>query len=68
MCSRADKYHEYTLFNMSFVDQFREVRQVERFPKLKALKIRANTNRSLFCEYNNGFGHKIEIATTSKML
>ena len=29
-------------------------------PKPKALRVRANTNRSLFCEYHNGFGHKTE--------
>ena len=33
---------------------------MERFLKPKALRVRANTNRSLFCEYHNSFGHKTE--------
>ena len=31
---------------------------MERFPKPKAIQVKANTNRSLSCEYHNGFGHK----------
>ena len=49
-----------TPLNMSLIDLFREVRQAERFPKSKALKTRASTNRSLFCKYHNGFGHRTE--------
>ena len=45
---------------MSLADLYKEVGQVEKFPKPKAIRVRANTNRSLFCEYHNGFGHKME--------
>ena len=58
--ARAGKYSEYTPLNVSLSELFREVGQVERFPKPKILKMRANTNKSLFCEYHNGFGHKTE--------
>ena len=60
MHSRASKYHEYKPLNVSLSEMFREVGQVERFPKPKILKMRANTNKSLFCEYHNGFGHRTE--------
>ena len=46
--------------NVSLSELFREAGQVERFPKPKVLKMRANTNKSLFCEYHNGFGHRTE--------
>ena len=42
---------------MSLADLFLEVVQVEKFPKPKTLKNRASTNKSLFYEYHNGFGH-----------
>ena len=45
---------------MSLADLYREVGQVEKFPKPKAIRVRANTNRSLFCEHHNSFGHKTE--------
>ena len=45
---------------MSLANLYKEVGQMERFPKLKVIRVRANTNRSLFCEYHNGFGHKTE--------
>ena len=45
---------------MSLADIYKEFRQVARFPKPKALQVMANTNRSLFCEYHHGFGHKME--------
>ena len=45
---------------MSLADLYSEVEQVEKFLKPKAIRVRANTNRSLFCEYHNGFGHKTE--------
>ena len=55
---KVGRYHDYTPLNMSLTDLYREVRQVEPFPKPKALWVRSNTNRSLFYEYYNGFGHK----------
>lgn len=57
---RVGRYHEYTLLDVSLADLYKEVGQVERFPKLKALNTRANTNKSLFCEYHNGFRHRTE--------
>ena len=54
------RFHDYTPLNVSLTDLYREVGQVEKFPKPKAIRVRANTNRSLFCEYHNGFGHKTE--------
>ena len=45
---------------MSLADLYKEVEQVERFPKPKALWVRANTNKYLFCEYYNSFGYKTE--------
>ena len=45
----VERYHEYTFLNVSLADLYREVGQVERFPKPKALKTRASTNMSLFC-------------------
>lgn len=57
---------------MSLADLFRKVGQVERFPKPKALKTRASTNKSLFCEYHNGFEHRTkdcyELRDTVKQL
>ena len=44
----VERYHEYTPLNISLADLYKEVGQVERFPKLKALKTRPSTNRSLF--------------------
>ena len=58
--SRVRRYHEYSPLNMFLANLYGEVGQVQRFAKPKALKTRANTNRSLFCKYHNGFGHKIE--------
>ena len=55
--AKVGRYHEYTLLNVSLTNLYREVRQVERFPKLNALKIRASTNKALFCEYHNSFEH-----------
>ena len=60
VCSRAGKYNEYTPLNVSLCELIRELGQVERFPKPKILKMRANTNKSFFCEYHNGFGHRTE--------
>ena len=60
MRSRVGKYHEYNPLNVSLSELFREVGQVESFLKPKVLKMRANTNKSLFCEYHNGFGHRTE--------
>ena len=55
---RVGRYHDYTPFKVSLADLYKEVGQVEKFPKPKALQVRANTNRSLFYKYRNGFGHK----------
>ena len=60
ICSKASKYNEYTPLNVSLSKLFWEVGQVERFLKPKILKMRANTNKSLFCEYHNGFEHRTE--------
>ena len=57
---RVRRYHEYTPLNVSIIDLYKEVGQVERFPKSKALKTRASTNMSLFCEYHNSFEHRTE--------
>ena len=57
---RVRRFHYYTPLNVSLANLYKEVRQVERFPKPKVIRLRANTNRSLFCEYHNGFGHKTE--------
>ena len=57
---RVGRFHDYTSLCVSLADLYREVGQVEKFPKLKAIWVQANTNRSLFCEYHNGFGHKTE--------
>ena len=57
---RVGRFHHYTPLSMSLADLNREVGQVEKFPKPKAIRVRANTNRSLFCEYHNSFGHKTE--------
>ena len=56
--SSVAKYHEYTPFNVLLADLYKEVGQVERFPKLKALKIKTSANRSLFYKYHNGFSHR----------
>ena len=45
---------------MSLANLYKEIREVEKFPKPKALQVRVNTNKSLFYEYHNGFGHKTE--------
>ena len=58
--SRVGRYREYTPLNVSITDLYIKVGQVERFPKLKDLKIKANTNRSSFSEYHNGFRHMME--------
>ena len=57
---RVGRFHDYTPLSVSLADLYREVGQVEKFLKAKAIRVRANTNRSLFCEYHNGFGHKTE--------
>ena len=57
---KFERFHEYTPFNVFLADLYKEVRQVERFPKPKVIRVRANTNMSLFCEYHNGFRHKID--------
>ena len=54
------RYHEYTPLNVSLTDLYRKVKQVERFPKPKTFWIIVNTNRSLFYEYHNDFGHRTE--------
>ena len=60
MRTRVRRYHEYTPLNVSLAELYREVGHVERLPKLKALKIRASMNRSLFYEYHNDFRHRTE--------
>ena len=45
---------------MSLADLYRKEGQVEKFPKPKGIWVRTKTNRSLFCEYHNSFGHKTE--------
>ena len=57
---RVERYHDYTPLNVSLTNLYKEVGQVKRFPKPKALRVKANTNRSLFYEYYNGFGYKTE--------
>ena len=58
MRARIYRYHEYIPLNVSQTDPYKEVGQVERFSKPKALKTRASTNKSLFCKYHNGFGYR----------
>ena len=56
---RVERYHHYTPLNVSLADLYKEFEQMERFPWSKELRVRANTNRSLFCEYHNRFRHKM---------
>ena len=53
---RVKEYHDYTPFNMSLADLYKEVKQTERFPKPKALQVRADANKSLFYEYHTILG------------
>ena len=55
---KFEKYRDYTPLIVSLVDLYKEVGKTERFLKPKALQVRANTNKSLSCEYHNGFGHR----------
>ena len=55
---RVCRYSEYASFNEYLADLYKEVSQAKRFPKPKALRVRAHSNRSLFCKYHNGFEHK----------
>lgn len=57
---RVGRYHKFTPLNVSLANLYREVGKVERFSKLKALRIRANINRSLFYKYHNSFKHETE--------
>ena len=57
---RVRRFHDYTPLSVYLADLYREVGQVEIFPKPKAIRVRANTNKSLFYEYHNSFGHKTE--------
>ena len=45
---KVGRYHKYTPLNVSLANLYKEIGQVERFPKPKALKIKDITNRSLF--------------------
>ena len=60
MALRVERFHNDNPLNVSLADLYREVGQVEKFLKPKAIRVRANTYSSLFCENHNGFRHKTE--------
>ena len=62
---RVERFHNYTPFNVSLANLYKEVEQAEHFPKPKVLWVKANNNRSLFCEYHKGFDTRQKTATTS---